>query len=534
MRILIELPTWLGDAVMASAAVEAIAKHAAAFDAGNQARKFSGSASKILSEAKPDGRNLDAKPWFSSASADDVTGDFTDDSKPGAANKSAGESGEQNLTSDGGADDGDVFFRNGKFDGENWAGAGNRRADKDETVALDNGSEANFSFLSQNFGAVTQERQIFTDEILASDEANLGGESNDKFDGVNLAASAQNSALNGQKFSELVFKNSKLKNKQATQNLKSCLKISAEENQNPQNLKKEAREPVKIVFFGSFAACELFKAHPNCERVIVDSSKKAKFRLWRLFWQARNLGKFDAAFSFRSSFASKVLLYGARAERKFAFKKSKDGAHQVQKYLKFVKSALNLKRADDELKLYFEPRKFDAPVLGLNPGASYGSAKRWYPAYFAQVALHFKDKFKIMIFGGAGERDMCEQIEQILRQNGVECLNLAGKTSVKELCENIGGIGQSGGIFVTNDSGPMHIAAAYKTPTIALFGPTRFTQTCPWRNENARILHLNLECMPCMKRVCPLGTHECMKNLTPQTVCDEIEKLEKSAPADFG
>ena len=302
---------------------------------------------------------------------------------------------------------------------------------------------------------------------------------------------------------------------------------NAQKNQNPQNLKKEAREPVKIVFFGSFAACELFKAHPNCERVIVDSSKKAKFRLWRLFWQARNLGKFDAAFSFRSSFASKVLLYGARAGQKFIFQKSNDGAHQVQKYLKFVKSALNLKRADDELKLYFEPRKFDAPVLGLNPGASYGSAKRWYPAYFAQVALHFKDKFKIMIFGGAGERDMCEQIEQILRQNGVECLNLAGKTSVRELCEMIGGIGQSGGIFITNDSGPMHIAAAYKTPTIALFGPTRFTQTCPWRNENARILHLNLKCMPCMKRVCPLGTHECMKGLTPKMVCDKIDEIVK-------
>lgn len=384
MRILIELPTWLGDAVMASAAVEAITKHAAV--------------------------------------------------------------GTGNLT--------------GKFD--------------------DSG-ERDFSFLSQNFGSVTQEIQIFK-----NDTPNLDG----KFEanrGPNLTANAQ-------------------------------------ENQNPQNLKKEAREPVKIVFFGSFAACELFKVHPNCERVIVDNSKKAKFRLWRLFWQARNLGKFDAAFSFRSSFASKVLLYGARAERKFVFQKSKDGAHQVQKYLKFVKSALNLKRADDELKLYFEPRKFDAPVLGLNPGASYGSAKRWYPAYFAQVAVHFKDEFKIMIFGGAGERDMCEQIERILSQNGVECLNLAGKTSVRELCENIGGIGRSGGIFVTNDSGPMHIAAAYKTPTIALFGPTRFTQTCPWRNENARILHLNLECMPCMKRVCPLKTHACMKELSPQAVIQTIER----------
>ena len=382
MRILIELPTWLGDAVMASAAVEAIAKHTAAFDARNLTGKF------------------------------------------------------ENL------------------------------------------GEPDFSFLSQIFGSVTQEIQIFKNGV-----ANLS----DKFD-------ADGSAN---------------------------LTASARENQNLENL---TAQPVKIVFFGSFAACELFKAHPNCERVIVDNSKKAKFRLWRLFWQARNLGKFDAAFSFRSSFASKILLFGVRAGRKFIFQKSKDGAHQLQKYLKFVKSALNLKRADDELKLYFEPRKFDAPVLGLNPGASYGSAKRWYPAYFAQVALHFKDKFKIMIFGGAGERDMCEQIERILSQNGAACENLAGKTSVRELCENIGGIGQSGGIFVTNDSGPMHIAAAYKTPTIALFGPTRFTQTCPWRNENARILHLNLECMPCMKRVCPLKTHACMKDLSPQAVIQTIER----------
>ena len=383
MRILIELPTWLGDAVMASAAVEAIAKHAAAFDARNSAGKFE--------------------------------------------------------------------------------------------------NERNFSFSSQNFGSVTQEIQIFK-----NDTPNLDG----KFEadrGANLTANAQ-------------------------------------ENQNPQNLQKETQEPVKIVFFGSFAVCELFKAHPNCERVIVDSSKKAKFRLWRLFWQARNLGKFDAAFSFRSSFSSKILLHGARAEQKFVFQKSKDGAHQVQKYLKFVKAALNLKLADDKLKLYFEPRKFDAPVLGLNPGASYGSAKRWYPAYFAQVALHFKDEFKIMIFGSAGERDMCEQIERILRENGAECENLAGKTSVRELCEMIGGIGRSGGVFITNDSGPMHIAAAYKTPTIALFGPTRFTQTCPWRNENARILHLNLECMPCMKRVCPLKTHACMKELSPQAVIQTIER----------
>ena len=485
MRILIELPTWLGDAVMASAAIEAIAKHAAV-GAGNLTDEFEGSADT-----------------------------FTDGSDFHSAR-------------------GGVW--RGKFD------------EKNSTVGDDAGafgndiSGRNFSFLSQNFGAATQEIQIFTNK----NSLNSDSEFNTKFEAggdTNLTAKTQNLTLNEQnlKPSETAqiataFGKTATNSEQKFENLSQDFKAQAQELENQaQNFKKKDRltaqnrenladESVKIVFFGSFAACELFKAHPNCERVVVDSSKKAKFRLWRLFWQARNLGEFDAAFSFRSSFASKILLFGARAEQKFVFQKSKDGAHQVQKYLKFVKAALNLKLVDDKLKLYFEPRKFDAPVLGLNPGASYGSAKRWYPAYFAQVALHFKDEFKIMIFGSAGERDMCEQIERILRENGAECENLAGKTSVQELCEMIGGIWQSGGIFVTNDSGPMHIAAAYKTPTIALFGPTRFTQTCPWRNENARILHLNLECMPCMKRVCPLKIHACMKELSPQAVIQTIER----------
>ena len=486
MRILIELPTWLGDAVMASAAVEAIAKHAAEFDARNSAGEFEGLADT-----------------------------FTNDSDFHSAR-------------------GCVW--RGKFDERNSTVG-------DDAGAFGNDiSGRNFSFLSQNFGAVIQEIQIFTN----TNSLNSDSEFNAKFKAggdANLTAKMQNLTLDGQNLKpsetaqiSTAFGKTATNSEQKFENLSQDFKAQTQELENQaQNFKKKylltaqncenlADESVKIVFFGSFAVCELFKAHPNCERVIVDSSKKAKFRLWRLFWQARNLGKFDAAFSFRSSFASKILLYGARAERKFIFQKSKDGAHQVQKYLKFVKSALNLKRADDELKLYFEPRKFDAPVLGLNPGASYGSAKRWYPAYFAQVALHFKDKFKIMIFGGAGERDMCEQIERILSENGADCENLAGKTSVKELCENIGGIAKTGGIFLTNDSGPMHIAAAYKTPTIALFGPTRFTQTCPWRNENARILHLNLECMPCMKRACPLGTHACMKDLSPQAVIQTIER----------
>lgn len=179
------------------------------------------------------------------------------------------------------------------------------------------------------------------------------------------------------------------------------------------------------------------------------------------------------------------------------------------------------------LKLYFEPKIFARKTLGLNPGASYGSAKRWYPLYFAKVAQEFANDFDIVIFGGSSESEICDEIARQLSKNGVKFTNLCGKTTIKELCEMIAGIAKSGGIFITNDSGPMHIAAAFKTPTIALFGPTRWRETSPYANENARILHLNLPCMPCMKRVCPLGTHACMKNLLPQMAIDAIKELEE-------
>lgn len=179
------------------------------------------------------------------------------------------------------------------------------------------------------------------------------------------------------------------------------------------------------------------------------------------------------------------------------------------------------------LKLYFEPKIFARKTLGLNPGASYGSAKRWYPLYFAKVAQEFANDFDIVIFGGSNEIEICDEIARQLSKNGVKFTNLCGKTTIKELCEMIAGIAKSGGIFITNDSGPMHIAAAFKTPTIALFGPTRWRETSPYANENTRILHLNLPCMPCMKRVCPLGTHACMKNLLPQMAIDAIKELEE-------
>jgi len=280
-----------------------------------------------------------------------------------------------------------------------------------------------------------------------------------------------------------------------------------------------ANPNVKITFFGAFAATKLYENHPNCEKIVIDESKKAKFRLLNLASSMRNLGEFDVAISFRGSFASKFGLKFLKSKRKFSFDKKIAAHHQAQKYAKFACQALKIEQNFDDLRLNFEPKKFENKTLGLNPGANYGSAKRWYPEYFAEVAIEFKDEFEILIFGGQNESEICGKIAEILAQNGVKFTNLCGKTSVKELCENIAGLN----LFITNDSGPMHIAAAYKVPTIALFGPTKFDETSPYKNQNAKILHLNLECMPCMKRVCPLGHHACMKNLTPKMAIDAVK-----------
>lgn len=276
----------------------------------------------------------------------------------------------------------------------------------------------------------------------------------------------------------------------------------------------------KLTFFGSFVSTQIYEIHPKCEKIIIDNTKKSKNRVLNIKKVAQNCGKFDIAFSFRSSFISKILLFFINSKQKFIYKKNIIKSHQVLKYLNFIENSLKISANSNSLKLYFKPKKFTNKTLGLNPGASYGSAKRWEAKYFAQVGLYFSDKFDILIFGSKSEEDICNKIEKIIKSNGKNCINLCSKTSVKELCENISGVD----IFITNDSGPMHIAAAYKVKTIALFGPTKFEETSPFSNNNAIILHKNFPCQPCMKRICPIQTHICMKELKPDEVIKATEE----------
>ncbi|MEA1955849.1 MAG: lipopolysaccharide heptosyltransferase II [Campylobacterota bacterium] len=292
----------------------------------------------------------------------------------------------------------------------------------------------------------------------------------------------------------------------------------------------------RFTFVGSFASIEALKHHPLCEKAIVDNTKKEKNRFLATYKLAKELGEFSLAVTFRNQLHSSLLLKFTGTVVCISRKswhsmfllshtpKISTNQHLVKQYAKLAMINTDDYNENDikELKLYIEPKRFEKPTLGINAGATYGSAKRWYPERFAKVASKFSDKYDIIIFGGPNEIEMANEIEQNLKALDVKnYINLAGKTNIQELCANIGGCS----LFITNDSGPMHVAAAYQVPTVAIFGPTKHKETSQWMNKKNTIVRHEMECSPCMKRECPLKHHECMKSITHDEVIDAIREL---------
>lgn len=279
----------------------------------------------------------------------------------------------------------------------------------------------------------------------------------------------------------------------------------------------------KIIMLGSFVSTQALGKIPNVSKVIVDESKKQGNRYLNLYKLAKSVGKVDLAISLRRSFSSKFMMFFIDAKQKYSYERlTKKEIHQAIRYNDFINHSLGTDYETGDLKLYFNAYKYENKTFGINPGATYGSAKRWYPEEFAKVAIEMSKTHDIVIFGGPGETDIANDIENILMQNNISnYTNLAGKTTIPQLIEKIAGLE----IFVTNDSGPMHVAAAFKVPTVTIFGPTKYTETNQWNNANGVIVTKNLECSPCMKRVCPLKHHDCMKLIHADEVLKAIDEL---------
>lgn len=152
-------------------------------------------------------------------------------------------------------------------------------------------------------------------------------------------------------------------------------------------------------------------------------------------------------------------------------------------------------------------------VVGVSPGAAYGSAKRWLPERFAEAASRIARQLgaTVAVFGSQDERDLCTQVGA---QITVPNRNFAGETSLAEFID----LAAACRVYLTNDSGAMHIASALGVPTVAVFGATNELATGP-TGPLARVVREPVECSPCLKRECPID-HRCMTRVTSLRVAE--------------
>jgi len=160
-------------------------------------------------------------------------------------------------------------------------------------------------------------------------------------------------------------------------------------------------------------------------------------------------------------------------------------------------------------------------VIGVSPGAAYGGAKRWVPERFAEAAaaLARERGADVAVFGSKEEAAICQAVCEQIERAGVRCRNFAGATLLERFVE----MAAACGLFLTNDSGAMHVASALGVPTVVVFGATDELATGP-TGAWSRVVRHAVDCSPCLLRECPID-HRCMTGVTASQVIEAAKRL---------
>jgi len=255
---------------------------------------------------------------------------------------------------------------------------------------------------------------------------------------------------------------------------------------------------------------------------------------------------FDLGLLLTNSFGSAFLFYLARMPKRWgygtdgrtvlltksvALKGSDVSRHQVFYYLDLLHS-LGLKTAPPELKLAVPPGKSQAardrlvsvgldpgkPVVIICPGASYGPSKRWPASRFARLASLFQERkaAQILVIGSTDEAEIAASMASSMEKKPAV---LAGETTLADLM----GLISRASLFVSNDTGPMHMANALGVPVVAIFGPTEPAVTGPFQKPSV-CLKKEVPCWPCSYRKCPYD-HRCLTGIDPEEVFQASQEL---------
>ena len=309
---------------------------------------------------------------------------------------------------------------------------------------------------------------------------------------------------------------------------------------------RRANPKAEIAVLAKPSAAPLYRRESFCDRLILDDGDGRHRGLagrWRL---ARELRKerFGAALLLTNSFATAAVVWAARIARRIGYDRDGRGLlltqaippprqgeiprHQRFYYLELLRRAgwidrlpgcpaIRLENVDEAAaagrREWVRRGLPEAPWIGVSPGAAFGGAKRWLPERFAAAAERLAQErdARIAIFGSPAEAPLCEALAAAA---GPRAVSLAGQTSLEQFIE----LAATCELYLSNDSGPMHVASALGVPTVAVFGATDHEATGP-AGSGSRIVRRPVECSPCLLRECPID-HRCM---TGVGVADVVE-----------
>ncbi len=308
----------------------------------------------------------------------------------------------------------------------------------------------------------------------------------------------------------------------------------------------------EIVLLAKPAVAALFEQHPDIDRVMIyedPGPHTGFFGFFRLISAVR-AERFELAFLLQNALEAALLAYFSDVPKRLGYatdgrgilltaklKKKSAPPHRIEAYLALMQLTCEAgqhakrmektlpylvltasERASARLFLKSQGVNLNKPLIGINPGAAYGTAKRWLPERFAETADRLSEagQAQILIFGGKSEVTVAQDIQGRMQADAVI---LTGKTTVRQMMACI----RECRLFISNDSGPMHVASALKVPQVAVFGPTN-PEASFSNGPHDVLVRKQVDCAPCRHRECPID-HRCMTGLEADRVYRIAQRL---------